>query len=177
MKLTEFCCVLNAKLESVDAQEKARIASLSLQQAFKVLEDEVAFLKVDLGTQSLRFVWPEKLGKSGEIPLRTKNSFAVETYQEKKALLNNRFASKSHSSIFEQVNLEKPKASAEKGKSVNKPKPIQKIMSVPLFKGAEITGVIQVSRKAESREKTGADFTDLQLDALSEIAKIIGKHL
>ncbi|MDH3998196.1 MAG: hypothetical protein OET90_05100 [Desulfuromonadales bacterium] len=180
MKISEFCQKLDAKLEGIDDKEKLRLSALTLQQAFKVAEDEVAILKLDRNTESLCFIWPEKLGKSGNLPLKAKDTFAVATVLKNQPQRHNRFESKLHASIFEQVNLQpkpKKKKTQDAEPEIRKPKKIQKIMSAPLLNQSTVTGAIQVCRKADDVAEAGPDFSELELDALAEIAKVIGKHL
>lgn len=176
MKLDDFCKVLSDKLETVEGDEKLKFASLSLQQAFKVEEDEVAFFKFNPRMESLSFIWPAKLSKSGTIPLKARDSFAAVTGREKKPQLHNRFVSKIHASIFEQVNLE-GQGNVKDKQRIKRARTIQKIMSVPMVKGDALVGVIQVSRKADDVSLAGPDFTDQELEALTEISKVIGLYI
>lgn len=179
MKLPELCKVLNEKLQAANEQVKVLgISSLALQQAFKVKEDEVAFLKPTDCGEYLKFLWPEKLSKAGQIPLSTKDSLAVVTFRDNTSKLHNRFSSTHHSAIFEQVPLHNKvkKDDSNKGEQV-RPRSIQKIMSAPLVNDIDLIGVVQVSRKGDDPKTAGPDFSDLELEALTEISKVIGKHL
>ncbi|PLX84968.1 MAG: hypothetical protein C0614_04745 [Desulfuromonas sp.] len=176
MKLSDFCKTLDGKLASSPADTTLRLSALALQQAFKVSEDEVAFMKIDPQAECLYFVWPAKLGKAGCIPLKTRDSLAAATVRDNRPQLNNRFSATYHASVFEQIRLDAP----AKGKETDepaRPKIIQKIMSVPLFKAETVVGVAQVSRKGNDANAAGGDFTPAELDALSEIAKVIGSHI
>jgi primosomal protein N' len=174
MKISEFCEVLDNKLSLAEGEEKLETAAFFLQQAFKVSDNEVALLKLS-EQETLHFIWPEKLSKSGSIPLVSRESFAANTVRENKARLHNRFTSKHHASIFEKINLT-TSTEADK-KNSKRPMTIQKIMSAPLVQEDEAVGVIQVSRKADDIEAAGPDFTKVELAALSQIARVIGKHL
>lgn len=173
MKLAEFCATLEERLSTAENPESAhQLAALALQQAFKVKDDEVSLMRLDSGTETLRFVWPIRLGGIGSLPVSTRDSLAARTVREKRAQLNNRFANTMHASIFEQIQLDKGKA-AEKVR----PEPIHKIMSVPLLGGEAITGVAQVCRKGKEPGDAGADFAQTELDAFTEIAKVIGRFI
>lgn len=173
MKIAQFCQVLDDKLKQSEGREKLATAAYFLQQAFKVTDSEVALLKLS-DQEALSFLWPEKLSKSGSIPLASRESFAASTVRENKAQLHNRFTSKHHASIFEKVNL----APADKsGEKATQARTIQKIMSAPLLQDDTVIGAVQVSRKADDIEEAGPDFTDVELAALAQISKVIGKHL
>ena len=173
MKLDEFCRTLNGKLaESKEPQETLELAALALQQAFKVKADEVAFMLLDITSESIRFVWPKNLGSAGNIPLSSRGSLAAATIRENKSQLHNRFSSKHHAAIFEQVNL-----SQQKGSSTTPLHPIQKIMSVPMTRDEAAIGAVQVCRKGSDGNSAGADFSQLELDALGAISAVIAQHL
>lgn len=181
MKLSDFCKTLDSKLASSPADTALRLSSLALQQAFKVAEDEVAFLKIDPQAECLYFIWPAKLGKAGCIPLKTRDSLAAATVRDNKPQLNNRFSGTYHASVFEQIRLDAPKGKGsgkeKEGTEPARPKTIQKIMSVPLFKAETVVGVAQVSRKGNDSNTAGEDFSSAELQAFSEIARVIGTHL
>ena len=172
MKLPEFCETLTNKLQQTPAEERLEMASLALQQAFKVAEDEVAFLVLNEELQTLNFVWPKRLIKAGSIPVKTRDSLAAETVRNALPQINNRFTSTQHASIFELVKLNTGKQADSQ-----RPSTIQKVMSAPLLAGDTLVGVVQVSRKAEDANLAGPDFTEPELEALSGIARVIGSHL
>lgn len=176
MKLADFCRTLDAKLSEATPDLTLRLAALSLQQAFKVAEDEVAFLKIDPAAECLYFLWPAKLGKAGCIPLKSRDSLAAATARDARPQVNNRFSATYHASVFEQIRLDTPAKGKEAGESV-RPRTIQKIMSVPLLNAQAVQGVVQVSRKGQDVNLAGADFTPLELEALAEIAGVIGRHI
>ena len=172
MKLPEFCKTLGDKLESSSEQERLELSALALQQAFKVAEDEVAFLKLDSETEMLSFLWPVRLSGSGSIPLNSLDALAATTVQENKPQLDNDFFLKRHASVFEQIRL-----GLAKGKAPRKSKPIQKIMSVPLVNSDTTIGAVQVCRKADEASQAGPDFSVSELEALSAIAKVIALNI
>jgi hypothetical protein len=168
MKLDEFCNKLDAHLAARPAEQRLEAAMQAVTQAFSVSMGEVALLTLLEDDQSqLRFCWPSKLGKSGLIPLSAHDSLAARTVRDNKPHSNNRFASARHAVVFEHVRL-----SADQQEQL----PIQKIISVPLPGEAGAKGVVQVSRKGEG-EKSVADFTPNDLLVLTEIAKVLARHL
>lgn len=169
MKIAEYCAKLDLVLQGkATAAERLQTSAQALQQAFKLQSDEVAILVVDRDADVLRFVWPARLQQSGFIPLSSRDALAVKTVRENRPFVNNRFASTYHASVFEQVKLD-PKAES-------RPLPIQKILSVPLPDGDAPRGVIQLSRKAATVAEAGSDFSQEDVNALSEIAKVLVAH-
>ena len=170
MKIAEFCTKLDSILQGkTNPAERLLTVAQALQQVFKLQGDEVAILLTDQDADVLRFVWPEKLQHSGFIPLSSRDALAVKTVREGKAFVNNRFASTYHASVFEQVKLD-PKAET-------RPLPIQKILSVPIAHEDQPRGVIQLSRKAPSLNEAGKDFSQDDVVAMTEIARVIGKQI
>jgi len=178
MKIFEFCKVLDEKLAGATPDEVLRLSALALQQAFKVEEDEIVFLSLDPETNSLYFIWPIRMSNAGSIPMSTHGSFVTGTVREQRPQIHNRFTSAQHASIFEQFKLGNPKDKKDKkDKKDNRPKTIQKIMSVPLIEGENSVGAVQVCRKGETDDQAGADFTKTELEALTEIAKVIARNI
>ena len=170
MTLEEICRTLNDQLASRPSEEERISAAVqALCQIYKVKPGEVAFFSYSPEAKALAFRWPTRLAKSGTIPLSSADALISRTVQEKKGFLNNHFASARHVAIFEQIRTE--------ADAVEAPKPIQKIMSAPLWKGEEIIGVLQVCRKGADQQLAGADFGKGELAALTELAKVCGHHL
>lgn len=170
MTLEELCSTLNDQMASRASEEERMSAAVqALCQIYKVKPGEVAFFSYSPESKSLAFRWPLRLAKSGTIPLSSADALISRTVQEKKGFINNHFASARHVAIFEQIRTD-PDASEA-------PKPIQKIMSVPLWKGEEIIGVLQVCRKGADQQLAGSDFGKGELVALTELARVCGSHL
>jgi hypothetical protein len=170
MKLDEYCSSLDLRLAACPpGGERLKLAAEAVRQAFRVRADEVAIFSLDETQEVLRFLWPERLQPSGLLPLTSRDSLAARTAREKRSFVNNRFADSRHAAIFEQVRLEPQEK--------ERPRPIQKIMSVPLLHEERVRGVVQVSRKGADAAGAGADFTQTELAALAEIARIIARHL
>jgi hypothetical protein len=131
-----------------------------ISKDFRVRTHEVAILGLTADERSLRFLAPDGLRGVGEIPLSSTKSLAARTAREKHAEMINHFSVVPHASVFEAV----PIAEDLRGD------PIQKIMSSPIILGAEVVGVIQVSRKGKTLAEAGPDFTDPQLRQLKTIS-------
>lgn len=163
MTVEEFCTDLNARLVALPSREaKLETAAKSLWQVFSVKTDEVAIYSLDKRFDSLQFLWPKKLQSAGSVPLTAHNSLVALTARERKCYLDNSFATTAHLFIFERFRLD-----------LSGGVPIQKIMSAPMIAGDDVVGVVQVSRKGESRESSGEDFTPANLALLSRLAAII----
>lgn len=170
MKIDDFCHRLEDRLATrATGEGRVELIVQAVHKAFNVKTDEVALFTLDAGTQVLCFLWPLKLQNSGFVPLNSANSLAAQTARENRSLVNNRFASVPHSSIFEHVRLD--------SQQVGQPPPIQKIISAPLAIEGEVKGVIQVCRKGNDPNQAGANFTQDELNALSAIAKSISRYL
>ncbi|PLX83180.1 MAG: hypothetical protein C0617_11615 [Desulfuromonas sp.] len=170
MKVEEFCHQLEEQLAPLaDAEQRIETAVQAVSRAYGVSTEEVAIFSLDAGRTILHFRWPLKLKKLGFIPLSSHDSLASRTVRDNKAFLNNRFSSAPHTSIFERVRLEEGR--------VEKPLPIQKIISVPISGEGQVKGVIQVSRKAAKANEGVKDFVKNDLTTLVAIAKVLGKHL
>lgn len=173
MKVSEFCQTLEKALaEQPEADDRLRLISTALQQAFKVNDEEVAIFRVDQETQDLCFLWPKKLIKSGRVPINTRDSLLARTAREGKPHLDNRFTNTRHASIFENINLGDPKDKERKA-----PLPIQKIMSVPMLEEGQMVGVIQLCRKGLDSDAAGADFSPTELDAFAHIVNAVTRYV
>jgi hypothetical protein len=133
--------------------------------AFAARKDEVAVLRLSPDGRMLRFLYPVKLQKIGEIPLSTTHSLAAKTIRDRRGEVVNNFSVYKHPTVFEAVDL-----SAEE-----KASPIQKIMSVPMVTEGKVAGVIQVSRKGRGGEQIGPDFTPKDVAELAAVGSILGK--
>jgi hypothetical protein len=89
------------------------------------------------------------------------------TVRDNRPTLDNSFSTTPHASIFERFRLAPD----------SPPMPIHKIMSVPLACNGEIRGVIQVSRKGETGNSAGDDFSPGQLAALSSMAEVVARFI
>jgi hypothetical protein len=148
-----------------DADALSKVGAMLADQ-FGVDSDEVAILKVIPKFKSLKFVIPEKLSMIGTIPLSSATALAARTARERKPELANNFSTSRHANVFEAVPL---------GRDPNEL--IHKIMSAPIQEGSKVLGVVQVSRKAVSLARAGADFTQKDLRALISLSPTLGRLL
>jgi hypothetical protein len=168
MEIAEYCKKIDEHLSGItDTDQRLEVTAKILSQAFRVGSDEVAIFVLDPEKDLLHFMWPHKLKTIGFLPLSSLDSLAARTVRENKPFINNRFASVHHASIFERVRL---------GDKVEKPQPIQKIISVPIPGKERPQGVIQISRKGESADET-VDFTKFDLNNMNQIAITLAKRL
>jgi len=140
----------------------------NIAQMFKLKRDEVALLITDSQQQMLRFVAPAALRSAGTIPLNDSNSIAARALREHKGNISNMLSGVRHARVFELIRT-----------GEGSPKPIQKMMTAPLFFNDEPVGVIQLSRKGTTAAEAGPDFSldDLaRLQAISDnVAPLLGK--
>ena len=146
--------------------EDLKKLAVQIGKAFGARKDEVAVLRLSPEGKALRFLYPVKLQRIGEIPLTTAHSLAAKTIRDKRAEIVNNFAVYKHPTVFESVDL-----SAEE-----KANPIQKIMSVPMVTEGKVVGVIQISRKGFPGDQLGADFTAKDVAELGAVGSILGKY-
>ena len=170
MKLEELCNQVEQQLAARDGEDaRMSVAVQALCQIYKVQPGEVAFFSYQPEARALAFRWPQRLARSGTIPLSSGDALIARTVLENKGFVNNHFASARHVAIFEQIRTDPDPSAA--------PQPIQKIMSVPLQRDGEITGVVQVCRKGGDQAAAGGDFGKGELLALQELARVFGRDL
>jgi len=157
---------LNSLIRTADAQVHLLVTTLS--RTFGVDVNEVALYRLDGERGVLKFLWPEKLKQVGAIPFSSFDSLAARTAREGTVLVENAFATQKHANAFEKVRLGSGIAAS--------PKPIQKIISAPIFKGEEVRGVIQLSRKGDASDPQTPDFTDNDAAALLALAGVFGRY-
>lgn len=149
-----------------EAQVQYFVTTLSC--AFNIDINEVAIYRLDDERSVLKFLWPEKLRHVGSIPYSSFDSLAARTAREGVVLLENSFAARRHANAYEKIRLNSGVAAP--------PKPIQKIISAPIFIGEEVQGVIQLSRKGDDNGPQIKNFTDNDADALLILAGIFGQY-
>jgi GAF domain-containing protein len=156
-------------LVSGDAANQELSLSTIAERIAKILHvrpDEVAILVVSERWRHLYFLVPYALRNVGQIPLSSTSAVAARTVRESRPEIVNNFNSVRHASVFEGVKAETLTASA-----------IQKIISAPILADGKVTGVIQISRKAQTRAEAGPDFTSEDLGKLLGICKPLGTLL
>lgn len=167
--VADLCKQLTLEFESCsDLDERVEVAVPVLSRRFGVATNEVALFLLDERKTVLHFLWPLRLKQVGFIPYSSLDSLAARTAREGQVFLNNTFSSLHHASFFEKIRL--------KDGISDRPKPIQKIISVPMVVNDEIRGVIQISRKGVEEDAL-PDFTDEDASALVELAMTIGAAL
>jgi GAF domain-containing protein len=165
LQISEICEKLEALLSARQgAEEKIEVSVDALCRIFGVQRNEVAIFTLDQTQDSFSFLWPQEMRKAGSIPLSANRSLVAITARERKCIVNNSFAATAHLFVFEAFGKERTA-------------PIQRIMSVPMLKGDELRGVIQVSRKGEDTDLGLKNFSEPELRALGEIANVIAGHL
>jgi signal transduction protein with GAF and PtsI domain len=159
-----MCARLERLLASKQgADDKIEAAVNALCRIYGVERNEVAIFRVDTRLDCFSFLWPPEMRKSGSIPFSANRSLVSTTAGEKRGLMDNSFSTTPHLFVFESYGKERSA--------------IQKIMSVPMLKGEELMGVIQVCRKGEDLDMTLRNFTQPELDALEELAKVVAHHI
>ena len=135
----------------------------AIAELFRVKKHEVAVLS--LRNHMLSFVHPKELRNIGSIPLSS-TAHASRSAVHKKFELSNNFIKVRHKSVFEAVKM------GEEFDSLT----IQKIISGPILSPSkEVVGVIQISRKGSSPERSGPDFTQEDLNHLKNVSELLGK--
>ncbi len=140
--------------------------AITLGKVFGVDADEVAILKLDAKSKSLKFVLPEKLAPVGSIPLTSTTALAARTARERKPDMMNNFSGSRHTTVFEAVPLGRDPSEM-----------IQKIISVPILDGTHVLGVVQISRKGRTLRGSGPDFTQKDLNTLASLNPILERFL
>ena len=168
-KVNQLCTELNTNLESVPIPDLLMINSVAfLTQVFNLAADEIAILAYDDDKRILRFVAPHMLKKLGFIPISSHDSVAAKTAREGTIFLENEFRNMRHANFFEKIRLEAGDHQI--------PKPIQKIISVPMVNGTELKGVIQISRKGVNTTDS-EDFTEKEAELLMCLAAVVAKYI
>ena len=138
----------------------------TLGKLFGADADEVAVLRLDAKSKSLKFVLPEKLAPVGSIPLTSTNTLAARTARERRPDLINNFSASRHATVFEGISLGRDPSEM-----------IHKIISVPILEDGHVYGVVQISRKARSLAKAGPDFTQKDVKTLASLSPVLDRFL
>jgi GAF domain-containing protein len=131
-----------------------------ISKSFEVQTHEVAILGLTPDEEALRFLAPDNLRTSGQIPLSSAYSLAARTVRERRPQVVNQFAKMPHATVFEAVPHGKGRRTEQ----------IQKIMSSPIVFEGQVIGAVQVSRKGKSPTDAGPNFTSTHLDELKMIS-------
>jgi len=137
---------------------------------FDLGPDEVAILLTDKDNMVMSFAYPEHLVNAGMIPVSSPDAFAARVYKLSKGQIENNFNQMKHLHLFEYI-----KAPGEKVRR------IWKMMSTVLRAGDLKFGIIELSRKGESLDDAGDDFTPENMEFLEativEFAPLLRKVL
>ena len=133
--------------------------------SFGARHDEIAILMLSTDKKHLRFVAPRKFSSLGTIPLSKRDSIAVSVFTKKVGEATNNVPTVRHVSFFESIKIR------------DRPFPIQKMVTAPIFDGDVPVGVVQISRKGETPGEAGPDFTGADLRKTEELFSKIGPEL
>jgi hypothetical protein len=137
----------------------------TVSREFSCRQDEVAILLLSCDGHHLRFVAPRPLVDLGSIPVTKRDSIAVTVLARRSGEVTNNVPGVKHVSFFETVKIR------------DKPVPIQKMITVPMFAHGQVIGIAQVSRKGETARDAGPDFSDSDLHYSQEIFDSIASFL
>jgi len=137
----------------------------AVSQAFGCKTDEVAILMVTADSRHLRFAAPRKFCDLGTIPVTKRDSIAVNVLGKKTGEAMNNVPMVKHVAFFETVKL--------KDKAV----PIQKMITVPILNEGNAVGVAQISRKGETPQTAGPDFSPVDVRRAQEFFQAVAPHL
>ncbi len=159
-----------SKKGEVDDQQElfldmAERAVKTIAPSFGAGHDEIAILALSTDKKHLRFVAPRKFSSLGTIPITKRDSIAVTVLTKKMGETTNNVPTVRHVSFFESIKIK------------DRPFPIQKMITAPIFDGSEVVGVVQVSRKGETPSGAGPDFTGADLRKCQDLFSRIGPEL
>jgi hypothetical protein len=115
---------------------------------FTLNNDEVAILLTDKDNMVMSFAYPEHLVNAGMIPVSSPDAFAARVYKMNRGMIENSFNQMKHLHLFEYI----------KGPN-ERVRRIWKMMSAIIHDGDFKFGIIEISRKGDSAEDAGDDFT------------------
>lgn len=147
--------------------EAASSIATHVGEILKVHPEEVAIMLLTSTMQSLKFIHPKQLFNAGSvIPINHKSAIAATVFQSKKGKVDNKITESKHLKFFENVrNLEL------------KTKPIQKMIALPIIFNGNTLGVVELSRKGETPEKAGSNFTQNDATTLLAIVNEVAPFL
>ena len=164
VRIDEFCQKLQATMSTQsNLDDQMATCAKALSSTFRVQPDEVACFRFNPDLEGFSFLWPLEMKEAGTIPFSANRSLLVRTAEERKAFLDNSFASTPHLFVFEGFN-----------KRNNSP--IQRIMSVPILRGEELLGALQLCRRGGTSDGLPM-FSEAELAALGEIVKVVATFL
>ncbi len=143
-------------------REVLRAVSASLSTAFALGPDELAILILSPDRMMVRFLWPPELAGGGNSFPVTAVSLANHVIKTGSSLLSNRVRELRHLAFYERIRIQE-----------HSPRMIQKLLAVPV-RGADgqVRGVIEISRRGQSRAEAGRDFRPEDQQALEQFATL-----
>jgi hypothetical protein len=147
-------------LEAIDILAEDIAAPLGL------VADEVAIQAVVAEGKSLRFLYPRVMYESGATFPVTNSSIAGSAVMMQRINFNNQASSTKHLLFFEKLNT-----------GVRPPLPIHKMATVPVTSNGKVFGVVQLSRRAETFDEAGNDFSAEDITRIQEPLMLIGALL
>jgi hypothetical protein len=137
---------------------------------FDLEADEVAILLTDKDNMVMSFAYPEHLVNAGMIPVSSPDAFAARVFKLNRGMIENNFNQMKHLHLFEFIK--------GPGEKVRK---IWKMMSTIMRAGDLKFGIIEISRKGDSADDAGEDFSTENLEfleaSIAEIAPYLRKVL
>lgn len=140
-----------------EARQTAATTAKQIAQKLGLRSDEVSILLCSSDGSSLRFLYPEALFKTGIRLPNDRNSLAGQAIYYQKPQLHNNMTQIKRMAFFERVKT-----------GEESPTPIQKMLTLPILSGNNVTAIVQCSRKAKTLEEAGPDFTKDDIAALAE---------
>jgi hypothetical protein len=137
---------------------------------FDLEADEVGILITDKDNMVMSFAYPSHLVNAGMIPVTSPDAFAARVYKMNRGMIENNFNQMKHLHLFEYI----------KGPD-EKVRRIWKMMSAIIRVDDIKFGIIELSRKGDSIDEAGEDFTPENLvfleASIAEIAPYLRKVL
>lgn len=133
---------------------------------FELESDEVAILLTDKDNMVMSFAYPQHLVNAGMIPVSSPDAFAARVFKMNRGMIENNFNQMKHLHLFEYI-----KGPGEKVRR------IWKMMSTIIGVGDVKFGIIELSRKGDSADDAGEDFTPENLEFLEASIREIAPYL
>lgn len=151
-----------------DALKRAgEVIAEHIAENLNVKKDEVAILLLTSTGTVLKFIHPVPLFEgNAAFPADYKSSFASSVLKSMKGKVDNRISESKHLKFYENV----------KGLDTSG-LPIQKMIAVPITYEGKAIGVIEVSRKGNSLDSAGPNFTAEDGQKLVIISKEIAPYI
>jgi hypothetical protein len=171
--MQELLEILSAMLAQKDRVKDRRELLLDMaervvktaSQMFACKQDEIGILLASGDGRHLRFVAPRRFADLGSIPLTKRDSIAVGVFSRRSGDVINNVPLVKHVSFFESIKLRE------------KPVPIQKMVTTPLVVRGQVVGVAEISRKGDTPQEAGPDFTAADLKKAQDFCERVAPLL